>query len=123
MLTTRSNERSASSLRLLARLELEILQAELLRAPVPGLDEVARDVDTQHVRAELRRGHRGGSVSASEIEHLDAARHAELADERLAALAHARGDAREVALLPQCLVRIHGSVVSLGLDVDAPSVS
>ena len=52
-------------------------------------------------------GTRGRPVAAAEVEHLAARRDAELRHERLAALAHVRREAGEVALLPECLVRVH----------------
>ena len=54
-------------------------------------------------------GQGGGAVPAAQIEDLHAGRDPELGDELLAALAHAGGDAGEVALLPESLVRIHRS--------------
>src|SRR5262249_31343326 len=86
----------------------------LARTSVSRLDEITGDVDTQHVRPPTRRGQRRGAVSTAEIEHLEPRLHTEAFDDRIAALAHALGDAREVALLPECLVRIHASAPSSG---------
>jgi hypothetical protein len=79
-----------------------------VRASIAGLDEVAGDVDAQHLRAEARRRNRRRAVAAAEVQHLEPLRDADALDERRAALAHGVGDAREVALLPQGLVGIHG---------------
>src|SRR5436190_5626820 len=92
-----------------ALLEPEVRETMLLRAAVSGLDEVAGDVDAQHVRPAARRGQRRGAVSTAEIEHLEPRVDAEALDHRLAALTHALRDAGEVTLLPECLIRIHAS--------------
>src|SRR6185369_11473190 len=93
--------------RRVAFLEPKVRQAPRLGAFVSRLDQVAGDVDAEDVAAERRRGKRRRSVAAAEVEDLHATADAELADERRAASTHARGDAREVALLPQCLIRVH----------------
>ena len=56
----------------------------------------------------LRRRQRRGPVAAAEVQDLEPVGDPERLHERLAALAHALRDAREVALLPERLVRIHG---------------
>src|SRR5262249_20292064 len=94
-------------------LEPEVREAVLPSTAVSGFDEVAGDVDAQHVRAAARRGQRRGAVSAAEIEHLEPRLHAEALHYRVTALAHALRDPGEVALLPECLVRIHVSAPSL----------
>src|SRR5439155_4662259 len=48
-----------------------------------------------------------GPVTASEVQHLEPRGDSQRRDERLAALSHALRDASEVALFPECLVRIH----------------
>ncbi len=50
-------------------------------APVAGRDEVARDVDAQHVRTESCRGQRRRAVAGADVEDAHAFRDAELADE------------------------------------------
>ena len=71
MLTTRSKLSSARSARSDASpsWNRQLVRPRLLRPAVAGLDEVARDVDAEHVGAELRRRHRGGAVAAAEVEH------------------------------------------------------
>ena len=91
-----SSSRSAGSMR-------RLLGTGSCRGPasarvVAGLDEVARDVDTQHVRAEPRRRQRGGAVTAPEVQDLEPVGDPQFLDERLAALSHRRRDASEVAL-------------------------
>ncbi len=85
--TTRSNRSSARSVsaRRVALLEPEVVEAFVGGALVPGLDEVAGDVDAEHVGAAARRGDRGGAVAAAEVEHLESLGDAEPIDERLAA--------------------------------------
>src|SRR5262249_26335752 len=78
-----------------------------------GFDEVAGDVDAQHVRPAARRGQGRGAVSTAEIEHLEPRLHAEALHYRLTALTHAVCDSGEITLLPECLVRIHASAPSL----------
>src|SRR5262249_10900162 len=70
----------------------------------------------QHLGTAARRGQRGGAVSTAEVEHLEPRLHAEALDHRLTALAHALRDAGEVALLPECLVRIHASRSYIGFS-------
>src|SRR5205085_12410873 len=55
---------------------------------------------------EARRGERRRTVSGAEVEHPEAADDLDVADEGVAARPHALGDAREVPLLPERLVRI-----------------
>jgi hypothetical protein len=44
----------------------------LRRGPlIFSLDEVARDIDAQHVRSEFRRGQCGRAIAASEIQDLE----------------------------------------------------
>ena len=98
-----------------AFLEPAVGQAQGRSPSVAGSHEVAGDVDAEHVRAELRSGHRGGPVAAPEVEDVDAGGDPELFDEPLAAVAHGRRDPGEVALLPQRLVRIHEDASFRGL--------
>ena len=39
--------------------------------PVPGLDQVPRDIDAQHVRSEFRRRHCRRAIAAAEIQDLE----------------------------------------------------
>src|SRR5262249_58126016 len=93
----------------IALLEPEVRETMLPGTVVSGLDEVAGDVDAQHVRPAARRGQRRCAVATAEIEYPEPRLHAEALDQRLTALPHALRDAGEVALLPECLVRIHVS--------------
>ena len=90
----------------IALLEAQVGQPELLRPRIPGRDQVAGDVDPQYVRAQLSRGHSGGPIAATQVEQLESLGDPKAPNERLAALSHRRGDLCEVALLPECLVRI-----------------
>src|SRR4051794_10258707 len=93
-------------------MKMAVLKALLPGAPVPGLDQVSRDIDAQHVRPESRRRDRGRPVAAAEIQDLEPARDPEPRDERFPAFSHGLRDASEVSLLPERLVRIHQSVTS-----------
>ena len=66
MLTTRSNVLSCSPARSsrIAFLKPEVRETLLLHTPVPGLDQVARDIDAQNVRAKLRRRQGRRAVAA-----------------------------------------------------------
>jgi hypothetical protein len=90
MLTTRSKLRSASPLRFVASpsWNRRFVRPSSSRAVCPP----RRGCGRCRRRARPRRAaprHRGRAVAAAQVEHLHAARHAELADERLAARAHA----------------------------------
>ena len=76
MLTVRSNESSLRSSRFEASpsWNRQVGEALGLGSAVPGLDEVARDVDAQHVGAEPGGRQRGGAVAAAEVEDLHAGR-------------------------------------------------
>ena len=76
MLTTRSKRVvvEVGQIAGVAFLEAQVREARLLRPPVAGLDEVARDVDAEHVGAEPRGRQRGRAVAAAEVEHLEALR-------------------------------------------------
>ena len=75
---------------------------------LPAATRLLRDVDAEHVGAGLRRGNRGRAVAAAEVEDLHARRDPERRDQRFAALPHGlRAMPGEVALFPECLVRIH----------------
>ena len=73
MLTTRSKVSSPISLqvRRVAFLEPAVGKPSALGAAVAGLDEVARDVDTEHVGAEPRRRQRGRAVPAAQIQDFE----------------------------------------------------
>src|SRR5262245_40450276 len=93
-------------------LESEVAETLCRSTAVSGLDEVPGNVDAQHVGAQPRCGQRRRPVAASEVEDFHSPRDTETLDECLAAFAHALGDAREVALLPECLIRVHASLLS-----------
>ena len=103
-------------IRRVALLEAEIGQVVFLRAAVPGLDEISRDVHAQDVRSALRFRQRSGAVAATEVEDFHSRRDADSLDERVSALAHGVGNAGKVAFFPQGLVwigqciRRHGRV-------------
>ena len=109
MLTTRSKLRSASSLRLEASpsWNRQFVRPSACARLFPASTRLLAMSTPRTSAPSLRRRQRGRPVAASEVEHLQSRGDAESGDERLAALSHARRDAREVALLPQCLVRIH----------------
>ena len=73
----------------------------------------------EHVGPEPRRRDRGGAVAAAEVEHLEPVRDRRALDQRLAAVAHARGDAGEVALFPERFVRIHRRSPPLAIGTPA----
>src|SRR4029077_18884755 len=87
----------------IAFLEPDVRKALRLGPPVPGLDEVAGDIDAQNVCAALRGGQSRRAIAASEIQDLEPALDPERANERLATLAHACGNTREVAFFPKGL--------------------
>src|SRR5690242_15674548 len=87
--------------------EGEVFETELLRPLVAGGDEIAGDVDAEHVGSQQGRWHRCRPVAAPDVEDPHPGRDAKIPDECLAALAHALRDAGEVALLPQRLIRVH----------------
>ena len=92
--------------------EPEVRETLLLRAPVPCFDEVSRDIHAQNVRAKLRCRQGRRAVAASEIEDLEPLLDPKRGNKRLTTLAHACGDAGEVALFPKCFVWIHGITAS-----------
>ncbi len=105
MLTTRSNEPSSSPARSVASPSWKRqLPSPSARAAVARLDQVARDVDAEHVGAEPGLGQRGGAVAAAEVEHLQPFDDAQAPDQRLTAFAHARrqicvaGPARRITI-------------------------
>ena len=108
MLTTRSKLSSSSSLRSDASpsWNLQLVTPRLSARALPASNEVAGDVDAQYVGPKPRRRQRRRPVAASEIQNLEPVGDSQRPDERLAALPHALRDASEVALLPECLVRI-----------------
>jgi hypothetical protein len=108
MLTTRSKLLSGSSLRLVASpsWNRQFVKASL-RASVAGFDKIARYVDAEDVVAKPRLRQGGGPVAACQVEHFHALGDARSGDQRLSALSHARGDAREVTPSPQCLGWVH----------------
>ena len=97
----------AFEVRGVALLEPAVREAFGLRPSIPRFHEIARDVDAEHVGSEPRCRQRGRAVAAAEVENLHPLTDPDVADERLAALPHARCDAGEVALLPERFVRIH----------------
>src|SRR5262249_28065781 len=97
MLTTRSNDLSCRPARPIAFLETDVAQALLLGAALAGGDQVAGDVDAQHIGAEPGRGHCRRAVATAEVEDLESLPDADRTDERFAAFPHGRGNAREVA--------------------------
>ena len=84
----------------------EVGETLFLGPTIPGLDKVARDVNTQDLRAESGGRDRRGPVAAPEVHHLEPLGYAELADQLFAAVPLARSDPGEVAFLPRRLVRI-----------------
>src|SRR5208283_3226328 len=92
----------------------------LLRSPVTGLDQVSRDVDAQHLGAEPRRRQRGRPVTEAKVEDPESLPDAEAADQRLSTLAHALGNACEVSLFPERLVRIRRRLLPRGLHDVGP---
>src|SRR5204863_1501444 len=87
-------------------LEPAVRQIRRLRASAAGLDKVSRDIDAEYVGAQSGRGQRGRAVAASQVQHLRSCCDADAGHDSLSALAHSRRDPGEVALLPQCLIRI-----------------
>src|SRR5262245_32171430 len=94
-------------------LEFAVRETRGPGAPVPGLHQIARDVDTQDIRPELRLRQSRRPVAAAEIQELEALRDSESFRESISALPHRVLDLREVTLFPQRLVWIHRTVVSL----------
>src|SRR5579862_7494440 len=94
----------------IAFLKCAIWQALLFGAPVPSLDQIARNIDTQNVRTEFRRGYCRRAIAAAEIEHLESLRDVDATDERFTAFTHGVRDAREVAFFPEHLIWIRGSI-------------
>src|SRR5438034_11653356 len=86
-------------------------------ALIPSVHQVARDIDAQHVRSEFRRGQCRGAIAASEIQDLEPFCDSESLHERLAAFAHGRGNAREVAFFPECFVWIHGGAFTMDKQI------
>src|SRR6266576_4714587 len=97
-------------------LKLEVVQAVLRSTPVPGLDQVSRDIDAEYVRAEFRLGQRRGAIAAAEIQHLESFRDTESLHQRLTAFAHGIGNAREIAFFPECFVWIRWSIHNVRLS-------
>jgi hypothetical protein len=93
----------------IAFLKPAVRQTLLLGTPVPGLDEVLRDIDAQHIRSGSRLRQCRRSVAASEIQNLEPFCDSESLDERFSALSHTRRNAGKVAFFPKCFVRIHGN--------------
>jgi hypothetical protein len=92
--------REAGQVRRIALLKTEVGKPEALRPSIARGDEVACNVDAEHVRSELCLRHRSGAVSATEIEDIEPRRDSQAAGESLTALAHRGRDPREVTLLP-----------------------
>jgi hypothetical protein len=74
---------------------------------VSRLHEITRDVHTDHRGSEASRRKRRRAIAASEVEHGQARSQTKRLDERCAAIAHGRRNAREVPFFPECLIRIH----------------
>src|SRR4029453_5491100 len=89
----------------------------LFGAAVAGLDQVPRDVDAHHVCAGFCLGHRRGAIAAPEIQYLESFLYSESLHERLAALAHRVGNAREIAFFPERFVRISRSIHNVSLSL------
>src|SRR5437899_13021466 len=83
-------------------------------ALIPSIHQVGRDIDAQHVRSESRRGQCCRAIAASQVQHPKSFCDSESLHERLAAFAHGRGNAREVAFFPECFVWIHGGAFTMG---------
>src|SRR6185436_14362245 len=98
-----------------ALLKTAVREARFSGAPVPGLHQIAGDIDTQDISSELRLGHSRRPVAAAEIQDLEAFRDPEPFRERLSALAHRVRDLRKVAFFPQRLVWIHRAVLSFAI--------
>ena len=81
----------------IAFLKLAFRRALCLCALVPGLNEVARDIDARHVRSESRRWQCRRFISASEIQDSEAFCNSESLDERLSALSHTLCNTSKVA--------------------------
>jgi hypothetical protein len=81
-----------------------------LGAPVSGVDQIARDIDTHYVRSEFRRGQCGRAIATAEIQYLKSFRDSKSLHESRAAFAHGVGDAREIAFFPKCFVWINRSI-------------
>jgi len=84
------------------------LRRRFVGAPGAGLDQIAGDIDAQDVGAKPGFRHGGRAVAAAQIEHLESGRDPERRDEGFSAPPHRLGDACEVALFPQRVVRIDG---------------
>src|SRR4030095_11115548 len=89
----------------------------LRRALVPGIDQVPRDIDPQHVCAEFCLRQSGRAIAPPAMQHLETFRYTESLNQRLSAFAHGIGNAREIAFFPQCFVRICGSIHNMSLPV------
>jgi hypothetical protein len=87
----------------------------LRRAPVPSFHQVPRDIDSPHICTEFRRGQRCRAIATAQIQYFESFRDSECLDERLSALAHGVGDAREIAFFPECFVWISRSIHNVGL--------
>src|SRR5207249_7530938 len=90
----------------------------LLGASVPGIDQVPRDIDPQHVCAKFRLGNCRSAVPTSQIQHLHSFRDSEFLHQRFSAFAHRVCDAPEIAFFPECFVRIHGTIHNTTLFLD-----
>jgi hypothetical protein len=88
-------------------LKLAVCETALPGAPVSSVNQVLRNIDAEHVRSEPCRRLCGRSIAASEIQNLEPFCEPQTLDQRLSALPHAPGNAREVAFFPKGLVWIH----------------
>jgi hypothetical protein len=94
----------------IAFLEPAVGQAELPGPPVPGLNQIARDINAKHLRPEFCRGYCRRAIATAKVQNFEAFCYANALDERLSALSHALGNARKVAFFPECFVWIHGDI-------------
>jgi hypothetical protein len=84
----------------IAFLKPAVREAVLFGPLVSSLHQVPRNINAQHVRPEPRRWQCRRPIPAAEIQNLEPFHDPESCDERLSALAHTRGNLREVAFLP-----------------------
>src|SRR4029453_7690955 len=89
----------------------------LRRALVPGIDQVPRDSDPQHVCAEFCLRQSGRAIATPEIPHLESFRDCESLNHLLSAFAPGIGNASEIAFFPECFVWICGSIHNVSLPV------
>ena len=91
----------------IAFLKLTIRQAFCFCAFVPGVNQVAGNIDAEHVRSKPRLRQCSCTIATSQIQNLEALDGPKSLDEHFTALSHALSDARKIAFFPKCLVRVH----------------